>query len=103
MAGTNRWEQIKKRSSGKERTGRRIRGWARAVKRRDDFTCVVCGNRDVGGMDADHIIPLKKGGDPFSLDNGRTICIDCHAGEKSTGKGYKKVREKILRRDRKFK
>jgi 5-methylcytosine-specific restriction endonuclease McrA len=88
MAGTSRWEKIKSRKSGRERTGRRIRYWAQAVKRRDNYTCVLCGKRDPKNVDADHIIPLKDGGDPFSLDNGRTICIDCHAKEDSTGKGY---------------
>ena len=32
-----------------------------------------------GGLwDADHIIPVKKGGGSCGLENLRTLCISCH-------------------------
>lgn len=36
-------------------------------------------NKNGGGLwDADHIIPVKKGGGLCGLDNLRTLCISCH-------------------------
>ena len=35
-----------------------------------------------GGLwDADHIIPVVKGGGQCGLDNLRTLCIKCHKNE----------------------
>ena len=43
-----------------------------------------------GGLwDADHIIPVKKGGGNCGLDNLRTLCIKCHKGV--TKDSYKKT------------
>lgn len=40
-----------------------------------------------GGLwDADHIVPVKKGGGTCGLENFRTLCIDCH--KKVTKKSY---------------
>lgn len=42
-----------------------------------------------GGLwDADHIVPVKKGGGTCGLENFRTLCIDCH--KKVTKDSYKK-------------
>ena len=43
-----------------------------------------------GGLwDADHIVPVKKGGGTCGLENFRTLCIDCH--KKVTKDSYKKT------------
>ena len=55
------------------------RRWARlrrAVFRRDGGRCVNCSR--VSRMECDHIIPLDRGGDPWSMDNLQTLCRDCH-------------------------
>lgn len=52
--------------------------WRRTIFKRDDYTCTACGKR--GGMlHADHI---KRFADyptlRWVLENGRTLCVDCH-------------------------
>lgn len=52
--------------------------WREVVYRRDDYTCVHCGQRG-GELNADHIkqfayYPKLR----FDIDNGRTLCKPCH-------------------------
>ena len=47
------------------------------AKRRDGWKCVQCGAR--GRLEADHIVPLRKGGAAFDLDNLQSLCGGCHA------------------------
>ena len=57
--------------------------WREAVFKRDNYTCVWCGARNGNGkrieLHPDHIksfalFPELR----FAIDNGRTLCIDCH-------------------------
>ena len=57
--------------------------WREAVFKRDNWTCLFCGKRNGNGktiiLHADHIkqfayFPELR----FSIDNGRTLCKDCH-------------------------
>lgn len=68
----------------------RIRGsieyklWREAVFERDNYTCVWCGARNGLGkhidLHADHIKPFALFPElRFAIDNGRTLCKDCHA------------------------
>lgn len=52
--------------------------WRQAVFIRDNFTCVWCGR--VGKqLQADHIKPFAYFPElRFAIDNGRTLCINCH-------------------------
>jgi hypothetical protein len=52
--------------------------WREAVFKRDKFTCVWC--KKVGGkIHADHIQEFSKYPElRFAIDNGRTLCIQCH-------------------------
>lgn len=93
-----------------------INEWRRAVYERDNYTCQECGQ--VGGkLNADHIIPLFKLAIDLNLDtlekvrtspevldinNGKTLCRDCH--EKTDSFGNKGSQQAFaLRRLKKLK
>ena len=60
------------------RQGLTYRLWRESVFKRDNYICQLCGQRG-GILNADHIKPfalfIKL---RFSLDNGRTLCLNCH-------------------------
>lgn len=52
--------------------------WRKAVFKRDDYTCVWCGQRG-GKLQADYIKPFALFPElRFAIDNGRTLCQRCH-------------------------
>lgn len=51
--------------------------WRTSIFTRDDFRCVLC--KTGGRIQADHIKPFALYPElRFNLDNGRTLCIECH-------------------------
>lgn len=63
--------------------------WREAVFKRDNFTCVWCMSTDKR-LNADHIkqfafYPALR----FSVENGRTLCEECHAKTETYKKRYK--------------
>ena len=52
--------------------------WRRLVFERDNYTCLLCGNRG-GFLEPHHIIPRRDAADRiYEIDNGATLCKNCH-------------------------
>jgi 5-methylcytosine-specific restriction endonuclease McrA len=60
------------------RHSKKYAGWRKSVFERDNYTCLHCGQRG-GRIEADHIQPFSTHPNlRFDINNGRTLCIDCH-------------------------
>lgn len=52
--------------------------WRNSVYERDNYTCQFCNERG-GKLNADHILPFAYfPKDRLDINNGRTLCSDCH-------------------------
>ena len=51
----------------------------RAVLDRDGWRCVECGSPV--DLEAHHLQPIGRGGEPYALGNLATLCRGCHIGE----------------------
>jgi 5-methylcytosine-specific restriction protein A len=78
-------------SAGRYGQGRGGRPWRRKVeqvKQRDQYTCCKCGRLTEDG-EADHIVPLAKGGSD-DLSNLQWLCREpCHAEKTRLEMGMK--------------
>jgi hypothetical protein len=65
--------------------------WREAVFARDNWTCQNCGDNKGGNLQAHHIKSFSEYEElRFALDNGITLCIDCHKlTDNWGGKGHK--------------
>lgn len=54
------------------------------VLSRDGYTCYYCGN---DANTVDHIVSLKNGGDPISLENMIACCSRCNSSKGSRSQG----------------
>ena len=67
------------------RSGIDYKIWRHAVFTRDNWTCQICFNRG-GKLNADHIKPFALYPElRLAIDNGRTLCKDCHKNTPTYG------------------
>lgn len=60
------------------RKGVEYKIWRKAVFERDDYTCQICFKRG-GVLNADHLKSFSLYPElRWNLDNGRTLCFECH-------------------------
>ena len=78
--------------NGKENL--RLRGrleykqWRESVFERDDWTCQECKTRGGIELNAHHIKPFAFHPElRFDVNNGQTLCVDCHKGTDTYLKG----------------
>jgi hypothetical protein len=77
------------------RYSREYKLWRTAVFERDNYTCIWCGKRSGNGhevfLNADHIKPFFLYPElRFAIDNGRTLCVECHRKTNTFGEKAKK-------------
>lgn len=80
--GTNNpnWRGGVAKERSRAMASRRYKEWRKAVYDRDGYVCVQCGvSGDGRNLNADHIKPWSLyPAHRYELDNGRTLCRDCH-------------------------
>ena len=66
--------------------------WRQAVFERDKYTCIWGGKEHGSKLHADHIKPFALFPElRFAIDNGRTLCVECHRKTDTfAGKGGKR-------------
>jgi hypothetical protein len=70
--------------------------WRMAVYKRDDFRCLDCGEKGKY-LNADHIYPFALY--PrlrFDINNGRTLCEECHYRTPTFGSKFNKYKKSLL-------
>jgi hypothetical protein len=72
--------------------------WRLAIFKRDEYTCQIC-NIKGGTLQADHIVPWCINKElRYDINNGRTLCIECH--RKTPTYGVKAIKYKEIKNER---
>ncbi len=81
----------------RERKSFQLKQWRFDVFKRDDFRCLDCGEKKSGQLNADHIYPFAYY--PrlrFDINNGRTLCIECHKKTPTYGGKVRKLKPSFV-------
>jgi hypothetical protein len=69
------------RNKGRRAFHSDIKLWREKVYQRDNFTCQCCGDNKGGNLNAHHLNSWNWAiNERFKLDNGISLCDECHAG-----------------------
>jgi hypothetical protein len=61
-----------------DRNSKEVRQWRKEVLKRDNYKCAHCGSKE--NIQAHHIIEWSELEETRTdVDNGITLCVDCHA------------------------
>jgi hypothetical protein len=78
------------------RVGLEMKVWREKIFKRDNFTCQKCGQRGKK-LNADHIKPVAMFPElRFDLDNGRTLCFECHKKTDTWGSKTNKLKYGVV-------
>ena len=97
LSDENRLGRDKKRGSAHSRGyNRQHQKWRLLVLRRDPI-CKIARFCEgfAQSTEADHIKPIRAGGERFSLSNGQGACKSCHAWKTATEDSYFSRRKKV--------
>jgi len=79
--GITYWQKLLRKSV-------EYRLWRTVVFERDGYVCIWCGALE--NLHADHIKSFVSFSEiRFALDNGRTLCFDCHKSTETYGRNIK--------------
>lgn len=94
MSGENNpnWQGGKTKESHLIRCSLEYRQWRTSVFERDNYMCVIGGKEHGNKLNADHIKPFATHPElRFAIDNGRTLCEECHRKTETYGRPVKKL------------
>lgn len=91
------WKGDKTPEIVRQRNSEEYKVWRIAVYRRDGYACVLCGDDSSGNLEADHIKPFAFFPDlRFSIENGRTLCKQCHRNTETWGSGACRMYPQVI-------
>lgn len=90
------WKGGKTSTNKLLRTSSEFRQWRKSVFERDNYTCILCGARCGNGkkieLHPDHIKRLADFPElVFDVNNGRTLCAECHRKTDTWGNGKPQI------------
>lgn len=89
------WQGGKTKTAEYVRFSPEYRAWRKAVFERDNYTCQLCNVRGAK-LNADHIKPQSIYPElRLDLNNGRTLCVDCHRKTPTYGYGAIKLKKLV--------
>ena len=94
-ARNNLWKGGVSSINLKIRASQEYKLWREAIFKRDNYQCIWGGKEHGTRLEADHIKPFSLYPElRFAIDNGRTLCKDCHRKTDTFGnklRFYKKL------------